>query len=237
MVCWLALLEIGKSALNARVFGCPRWYKVLYRSRAVAWRILRPLQPLSTTVRWFNGCGGFYRDAPSTATGLLPDSPRPPVSLLLFAAFLCSLSETSRTSSYPHSIPSLGNNSQQKQMLINYPTVTTSFIVFSSVFICLYSTTINLDLHYPQKCIIRRQILPITFTLSLPVCNRIRSTANSTPVPYAALAKPSFETSGRPLKIEVVIDFSTAPLASRLAPAAPAAPAARPRAAAGAVRG
>ncbi|KAJ9092039.1 hypothetical protein QFC21_007019 [Naganishia friedmannii] len=39
---------------------------------------------------------------------------------------------------------------------------------------------------------------------------------------------------GRPLKIEVVIDFSTAPLASRLAPAAPAAPAARPRAAAGA---
>ncbi|GHJ84389.1 hypothetical protein NliqN6_0791 [Naganishia liquefaciens] len=42
----------------------------------------------------------------------------------------------------------------------------------------------------------------------------------------------------RPLKIEVVIDFSTAPLASRLAPAVPAAkPAAQPRAPAGAARG
>ncbi|KAJ9120909.1 hypothetical protein QFC22_002844 [Naganishia vaughanmartiniae] len=39
------------------------------------------------------------------------------------------------------------------------------------------------------------------------------------------------------VRIEVVIDFSTAPLASRLAPAAPAVPAARPRAAAGAARG
>lgn len=43
--------------------------------------------------------------------------------------------------------------------------------------------------------------------------------------------------SERPLKIEVVIDFSTAPLASRLAPVVPAAkPAAQPRAPAGAAR-
>lgn len=40
----------------------------------------------------------------------------------------------------------------------------------------------------------------------------------------------------RPLKIEVVIDFSTAPLASRLAPVVPAAKPAQPRAPAGAAR-